>query len=169
MGNILCDWNFPRWWLFTVYLFLNLSLIFRLVAVSVKNLFRYLCAYNNVRSTEWVFMKFKLEYFTKNCWEIYFDFHKVREFWLWLHIQTQIYFWIQEYLHLCSSCVFICHIFCMDVHIHAVPVCIFPVMLECSTFVEITGNYKLFGTPYSQKSHCAIVVTICVLQVEQHG
>jgi hypothetical protein len=43
------------------------------------------------------------------------------------------------------------------------------VMLECSTFVEITGNYKLFGTPYSQKSHCAIVVTICVLQVEQHG
>jgi len=119
MGNILCVWNFPRWWLITVYLFLNLSLIFRHVAVSVKNLLMFLYAYNNVRSTKWIFMKFELEYFTKSCWEIYFDFHKVREFWLWLHIQTQIYLWIQEHLHLCSSCVFICHISCMHVYIHA--------------------------------------------------
>jgi hypothetical protein len=36
-------------------------------------------------------------------------------------------------------------------------------------FAEITGNYKLFGTPDSQRGHCAIVVTICGLQDEQHG
>jgi hypothetical protein len=42
-------------------------------------------------------------------------------------------------------------------------------MLEFSTFAEITGNYKLFGTPDSQRSHCAIRVTICGLQDEQHG
>ena len=81
----------------------------------------------------------------------------------------QIYFWIQEHLHLYSSCVCICHIFCMHVHIHAVHVCIFPVMHECSMFAEIAGNYKLFGTPDSQRSHCAIVVTICGMQDEPHG
>jgi len=42
-------------------------------------------------------------------------------------------------------------------------------MHECSMFAEITGNYKLFGTPDSQRSHCAIVVTICGMQDEQHG
>jgi hypothetical protein len=35
-------------------------------------------------------------------------------------------------------------------------------------FAEITGNYKLFGTPDCQRSHCAILVTIYGKQDELH-
>jgi hypothetical protein len=128
----------------------------------------HLYAYNNVRTTERIFIKFEIGVFYQKLLSDLFQCSLgQRILTMTLHEYVNLSLDI-EYLHFCSN---LCFPVIFPVRTSTSMQCmvyIFPVMFECSTFAEITGNYKLSGASDSQRSQCAIIVTLCGLQDEQH-